>query len=152
MCPLRGCVSQERLDALVTNSLWFSGFTSVLLQVLQFFFMFLLYRLFLLSWYQVKVIALCCFCQMRDREYEKMSVILLLSLELWGSSGSQEISYFVTSDVHGKLRGNYSFVVQWKMKLTYILLKPLLMGSSAWLDFTISDNPHYLYSCPGAWP
>lgn len=38
------------------------------------------------------------------------------------------------------------------MKLPYICLKPLLMGSSAWHDFAISDNPSYLYSCPSGWP
>lgn len=38
------------------------------------------------------------------------------------------------------------------MKLPYILLKPLLMGSSPWHDFTTSDNPSDLYSCPGPSP
>lgn len=38
------------------------------------------------------------------------------------------------------------------MKLPYILLNPVLMRTSAWHNFTISDNPVYLCSCPGAWP
>lgn len=127
------------------NTVWLSGFTNVLCKS------FLLYRLFLLSWQQEKVIALCCFCQMRDEECKKMSVILVLSLELWESSSSQETSYSVTSDVHGKLSASYFIVVQQKMKLLCILLKPFL-GTTAWHGFSISDNPAYLYSCPGAWP
>lgn len=103
-----------------------------------------------LSWYQVKGITLCCFCQMHDREYEKMSVILVLSLGLWGSSVSEETSCFLRSYVFGKLRAQYS-LVQWKMKLPFILPKPLLKEYCAWHDFTSSGNPLYLYSCPGTW-
>lgn len=36
MCPLRGFVSQECLDALIMNTIWFSGFTNVLCKPFNF--------------------------------------------------------------------------------------------------------------------
>lgn len=36
MCPLQGCVSQERVDVLIVNTTWFSGFTKILRQSFNF--------------------------------------------------------------------------------------------------------------------
>lgn len=148
MYPLWGRMSQECLGSLIRDTVLFFRIHPCPLKVFQYFFIFLLYRLFLLSWYQVKLIVLCCFWQTHDREYGKMSVILVQSLELWELLDLKKLKklpilspqmYMVDLEVN-------SLAVQWKMNLACILLKPLWKNTNgifctAW---------HYLLSLPSA--